>query len=362
MKNPKPISLLFLLLFIALNVFSQTFNITGTVTGLPEQTWLYIRTATPDLKLDSTQVVNGKFTLKGKMDDKVTRVYLHTPKYADYLSFWLEDSPLTIKLKSGEFRQAIISGSNTQLEDDLYIQLKAPNSKLQDSLALLLGAAKEESLKKDLKEKLKAAQQMERELDINYVKNNPNSLIAANMLQIYASTWGRELTNTLYQNLSTTMKNTRYGKSISDFISLNKDIKVGGKFADFEQTNTTGKKIKLSNIKAKYILLEFWGSWCGPCREENPNLVKTYKAYKAKGFEILGVAADDNKAQWLKAIKDDKLPWENVSDLKGDKNEAALIYGINAFPTNYLIDEKGTIIAKNLRGDALNLKLKELLP
>lgn len=145
-------------------------------------------------------------------------------------------------------------------------------------------------------------------------------------------------------------------------MKLSREIKIGGKYVDFEQTNTVGKKIKLSDIKGKYILLEFWGSWCGPCRQDNPELVKTYNTYRAKGLEIFGVANEENKAQWLKAIKDDGLLWENVTDLKGNKNEAIFIYGINAYPTNYLIDEKGIIIAKDLRGKELSDKLAELLP
>lgn len=123
-----------------------------------------------------------------------------------------------------------------------------------------------------------------------------------------------------------------------------------------------GKKVKLSDIKGKYILLDFWAAWCGPCREENPKLVELYKQYHGKGFNILGVSADDNRAAWLAAIKQDGLLWENVSDLRGDKNKAALIYGVDAFPTNYLINQDGIIIAKNVRGKALEDKLKQLFP
>ena len=143
-------------------------------------------------------------------------------------------------------------------------------------MSQLLASATDEIAKKELKEKLNLAENAEKELDINYVKNNPNSLISTNLLNVYSSTWGKEKVAELYQNLSTEMKNTSYGKNIKDFITLNQEIKIGGKYVDFEQANTAGKIIKLSNIKAKYILLEFWGSWCGPCREENPNLVKTY--------------------------------------------------------------------------------------
>ena len=311
--------------------------------------------------LDSTKVKDGKFILVGRTNEKVGQMLIHTKNFSNYLFFWAEKNT-HLSLKNGEFKKAIITGSKTQAEADLRKKLTAPNQQLQDSLTGLIAKEKDTTIKKQLKEKLLDARNAEKELDMQGIKANPNSLISAYILSVYTSTWGKEKSNELFENLSLEMKNTYYGKTIKDFLMLNKEIKIGGKFADFEQANTTGKKIRLSNIKAKYILLEFWGSWCGPCREENPNLIKTYYTYKSKGFEILGVAADDNKAQWLKAIKDDNLPWENVSDLKGDKNEAALIYGISGYPTNFLIDEKGIIIAKNLRGDALNKKLEELLP
>ena len=361
MKKLRQTSLLFLFLVSSLSTIGQTFNITGKTIGVDDGTWLYLKTSSPQKMLDSTKVMDGKFVLIGKDKEKVRELLIHTKNFTNYLFFWAEQNTY-LELKDGEFKKALIKGSKTHDENKNRLALKQPNEKLQDSLSELIAVTKDETLKKELIKKLKEARQIDREMDINYVKNNPNSLIAANLLQVYATTWGKENVNELYQNLSTEIKNTSYGKNVRDFISLNQQITIGGKFADFEQTNTLGKKVKLSDIKAKYILLEFWGSWCGPCREENPRLVKTYQTFKAKGFEVLGVAADDNKAQWLKAVKDDQLPWQNVSDLKGDKNEAALIYGITGYPTNYLIDENGIIIAKDLRGEALNKKLVELLP
>ena len=358
----KKISALGILLISSTLVFAQNFNINGTVAELNDGTWLYLRAASPDKILDSAQVLNGKFKLSGKMNEKITRVYLHTAKYADYTSFWMEGSLMEIHLKKGEFRKATITGSKTEEENKLLTQLMAPVDKKMDSLTGLIQLEKNEDLKNALRNQRMEANKKRQEIEMSYVERNPNSLISANLLAIYSTTWGKLKTQKLYESLSTTIKNTSHGKEINNFILLNEEIKVGGKFADFEQENSTGKKVKLSDIKGKYILLEFWGSWCGPCRAENPNLVKTYTAYKDKGFEILGVAAETNKAQWLKAIKDDKLPWENVSDLKGDNNVAALIYGINAYPTNFLIDEKGIIIAKNLRGMDLEKKLAELLP
>ena len=117
----------------------------------------------------------------------------------------------------------------------------------------------------------------------------------------------------------------------------------------------------LSKVKAKYILLEFWASWCQPCREENPQLVATYNKYKSKGFEIFAVSLDNNAAAWKDSVKKDGLIWENVSELTGDENTAFIQYGGNGVPANFLIDASGTIIAKDLRGDKLAAKLKELL-
>jgi len=362
MKTIKRIILTVAILLSYFVAFAQSYQIEGTTEGLADGTWLYLRNASPEKLLDSAKVMNNKFSFKGKSTEKAINVAIYTAKYTNYVFFWLENKHMSIVLKNGEFKKGTIKGSATQ-DEWAKLSQQGKNIQLrQDSLSNLFKEATTAEAKQNLQQQIAALLDEERLIDINYVKNNPNSLIATNLLNIYSSTWGKEKTSELYQKLSPEMKQHRFGKEIAQFIKLNQSIKIGERFADFEQLNTKGKPVKLSEIKGKYILLEFWASWCGPCREENPKLVKTYNEFKDKGFSILGVSADDNKKYWLEAVEKDGLAWQNVSDLNGDKNKAALIYGINAYPTNFLIDEKGIIIAKNLRGDNLRKKLEELLP
>ena len=140
-----------------------------------------------------------------------------------------------------------------------------------------------------------------------------------------------------------------------------KPLSVGQKAPDFESLSPTGQKIKLSDFRGKYVLLDFWASWCAPCREENPNIVEQYHAFKDKGFTVLGVSLDDNQSAWMKAVKDDKLDWTQVSELKRWDSEAGELYKITAIPSSYLIDPEGVIIGKNLRGSALSDALSKHL-
>lgn len=132
---------------------------------------------------------------------------------------------------------------------------------------------------------------------------------------------------------------------------------------DFSQNDVNNRPVKLSDFRGKYVLLDFWASWCGPCRQENPNVVKAYKTYKDKNFTVLGVSLDQpgKKQDWLQAIEKDGLTWTQLSDLQGWKNAASTLYGVRGIPANFLIDPQGKIVGKDLRGAALEKKLGELL-
>jgi peroxiredoxin len=162
----------------------------------------------------------------------------------------------------------------------------------------------------------------------------------------------------IYAAFSSDVKNSYYGKDIAKSIRAGNITGIGAKAPAFSIPDINGIKLAIETFKGKYTLVDFWASWCGPCRAENPNLLKAYNAFKNKGFTIVSVSLDDNKKHWLKAVEADKLPWTQLSDLKGSQSEVKQLYGIKSIPMNYLLDKDGIIIAKNLRGMELEKTLK----
>ena len=149
------------------------------------------------------------------------------------------------------------------------------------------------------------------------------------------------------------LKNTEEGRSFAEKLAVAQQTAVGKPLIDLHLPNQHGQQMPVSALKGQVVLIEFWASWCAPCRAEAPTLKRAYEQFHPKGFEIYAVSLDDKKEAWLKAIVEDDLPWPQVSDLKGFNSEAAKSYQIRAIPQNILVDEQGTIIAKNLRGISL---------
>jgi peroxiredoxin len=164
--------------------------------------------------------------------------------------------------------------------------------------------------------------------------------------------------NPLFELLDTINPNS--SEVLRRKVSAATQFSPGGTPPEFVQEDPSGQELRLSDFKGQYLLLDFWASWCGPCRRENPNVVRMYKTYKDKGFEILGISLDNNKQRWLNAIEKDQLTWPQVSDLKGWSNEVAQQYQVTSIPKTFLLDPDGKIIAVNLRGPALEAKLEEI--
>lgn len=198
---------------------------------------------------------------------------------------------------------------------------------------------------------------------LEFAKNNPDSYFALQALSESVSGYSlkSEVGLPIFNKLSEELRLSYGGQGLYKLLNAHTVTAIGASAPNFTQNDVNGKPVSLADYKGKYVLVEFWASWCAPCRAESPNLLKQYAAFKDKGFEILGVSVDNDKGKWIEAIKKDGLTWTQVSDLKGWENDARKVYGISGVPANFLVGPDGKIIGSHLVGEALNKKLSELL-
>ena len=286
----------------------------------------------------------------------------------------MEKDLLTVFLEKGKmmvttidsFSNSNVTGSATQVE---YGKLKAKLKSLDESYKQLTREytafyrAKDEEGMKRITPKFDEIEKQMQEINGDFVKNNPESPYALFALNEYA---GYEIdagkVEPLFKTLPISTQQSPSGKDLAQKLEIAKKTGIGMYAMDFTQNDTSDLPVKLSSFRGRYVLLDFWASWCGPCRAENPNVVKAFSKYRDKGFTVLGVSLDrpGQKEKWIKAVHDDQLTWTHVSDLKFWENAVAKQYGIQAIPQNYLLDPEGKIIAKGIRGDELVKKLEEI--
>ncbi|QJB33430.1 redoxin domain-containing protein [Chitinophaga oryzae] len=352
----------------------KPFTIQGTISQQEKPAVIFLRMRKGGEWLtDSAQVKEGKFTLNGTLEEPLLASLMLVQRSGekpvsmgrDMLAVFLDKGNIVVTT-TDSISKATVSGSRAH-EDykQLQEQLKDVNEKgtaLQQQYRELAKNKDEEGIKK-LESAFDALDAEEKKIENEFFTKNAGSPIALYVLnQVAGYDIKPEQVTPLYKKLSKEAKNSPSGKEFAKRLESARKTAVGQSALEFAQADANGKNISLSSFRGKYVLVDFWASWCGPCRAENPNVVKAYGKFKDKGFEILGVSLDDKKDKWLAAVEADKLTWAHVSDLKGWKNAAAELYGVRAIPQNVLIDPKGKIVAKNLRGEDLEKKLAEVLP
>lgn len=346
--------LLFLFLAVSCRNEQKTCHLTGTLENTPDTTILFLADWENRTLLDSIQVVKGNFDYKFQINHS-KKFYLHNRRnqfdFRDRKFIWLEPSEIKI-IGNFEFLKSLkIKGSTSQTEFENYNLLLDNATKKINELKEQIHFKSDEEKKKDTL-KIELLQTNLSDSIVGFMLKYPNSFVTLFTLHDECYLAFRHLNkkqiNEVYENLTEDLKISNQGIEIKKYIDIPEPPKVGDLAPEIIQTTPDGETIKLSDYRGKYVLVDFWDSYCGPCRASHKWLRALYEKYNPKGFEILSVSSDTDKNRWANAIKSDSIPWTNISDLKGFKNEAFLRYDVKFIPQNYLVNPDGKIIKYRL--------------
>lgn len=335
------------------------YKVTGTVEGMPDGKAIIATVNSSSLDtLAKADVKNGSFEFTGNVSEP-TGAYIMVIGQRGAIPFMLENANITVNAGQAGLT---VTGSEGQKIYDQFMAINATAQqeamKLQQEYQAANGdQAKIQAIQEAYAKLMTDAQAKETEL----IKANPDSYVSTFVIVSGMGQMEYEQLKERYNLLGEKAKASAQGKAIAAQIAKLESTAIGQIAPNFTITTPEGESISLYDIKGKVKLIDFWASWCGPCRGENPHVVEIYKEYHPKGLEIFGVSLDNNKEAWVKAIADDGLVWKHGSDLKGWQSAPAQLYSVSGIPHTVLLDENNKIIAKNLRGDELKQKIAELL-
>ncbi len=365
MKKAISIFLAIFLISYGLKAQDSSFVINGKLEKIKSGTiFLTIYEGEKTIK-DSAIINNGIFKFSGFVSSPYFATLTMPSKPDDYYTFYIEPVKMAISGRADSLKLLSIKGSSVNDDDKMFKERMKTISLWEDANSKIYEQAykdKNQHILDSLDEVDFNVLAEKRKVVSAFVKDNPKSMRGAMAIienySYYAEAGDVE---PLYNLLDKKIKNSSKGKEIKKLVDVYSKVAVGKTAPDVIQFTPDSNQLRLSSLKGKYVLLDFWASWCGPCRRENPNIVAAYNQFKDKGFTIYGVSYDTKKDKWLKAIADDHLDWHQVSDLQGWKNSTSEQYGIKAIPSNILLDKNGVIIAKNIFGKKLVEKLTELM-